>query len=124
MGHSGNSSHRSRNASEDFCCIASVTDLWSRLRFQRQWRRVSILLLLRVRVRPHSLHAYLPRSCASLPWSGLFGEGPAERRDRLRDLLTKLGPQFLKRKGEHQIEEKEAVKEVVCSSRQTIRSAM
>lgn len=46
---------------------------------------------------------------------GLFGEGPAERRDRLKDLLLRLGPAARKRLAEDPTEAAERVCLLSCN---------
>lgn len=51
-------------------------------------------------------------SCFS--FLGLFGEGPAERRERLRQILARLGEDAIKKKQEE--EKKEEIKEKLVRS--------
>jgi hypothetical protein len=46
-------------------------------------------------------------------YTGLFGEGPADRRERLRQILSVIGKDALKKKKEGDSTEKK-IKEVVC----------
>lgn len=45
------------------------------------------------------------------PYTGLFGEGPADRRERLRQLLARLGEDTIKRNKEDEkvVEDKEVI---------------
>lgn len=51
---------------------------------------------------------------------GLFGEGPAERRERLRKLLVELGESAIKRKKEEKQKELKKKEEVTVNSRNIV----
>jgi hypothetical protein len=44
---------------------------------------------------------------------GLFGEGPADRRERLRNLLATIGEDTLKKRKQSELEEKKKRAEVI-----------
>ena len=68
----------------------------------------------------HPPSCYLTLSAVTLPLvvAGLFGEGPADRRERLRQLMSVLGEDSVKKKKTREAEQKKLddVRLFVCLS--------
>lgn len=126
-GYTKPSSSSTNNPTREFVDLedASVNQNRQQLLDEIEWRRKSRQITVSVddvEVRAHLRHLDHPIcKCAQSTncsrdyfYSGLFGEGPADRRERLRQLLARLGQDALKKSRD---DEKEAEKDKTVSSK-------